>query len=142
MKLNKQVPNLELCKKLKELGYPQEGLFWYRVDHRVDNDSIVYVSKRKPNYEAMWTANLIVAPTVAEMGEWLPQIIEIGQVKYQMFITVALDKQFFVVYANEHNYEDNAPFPIKMCHNEADARAKMLIYLFENKLISLEGKDE
>ncbi len=51
-------------------------------------------------------------------------------------MSAGLDKQWFVVYANEEDYHDNAPIKIWMCHNEADARAKMLCYLLQNKLLA------
>jgi len=63
MKLSEQVVSLELAKKLKELGYPQESLWYWnsngeirRVDGFFDDDSKF----------------IAVAPTVAELGEWLP----------------------------------------------------------------------
>ena len=33
--LAKEVPSLELCKRLKELGYPQENGEWYWVKRKV-----------------------------------------------------------------------------------------------------------
>ena len=72
---------------------------------------------------------------VGEWGEMLPQSLRFQGIDYQLFLSIGLDRQWFVVYANEKDYHDNAPFPIKMCHSEAEARGKMVLYLKENKLI-------
>ena len=69
----REVPCLELCKKLKELGYPQneEGFYWV-------------LEKVGYNYEwkllfvdSSFTINnyKIKAPTFPEMLEWLPSYV-------------------------------------------------------------------
>jgi hypothetical protein len=150
MQIEQQVCSLELAKKLKELGVKQESYFiWVMsIDSPQDgykDGEYKLTTFQSPfvntvtNYYAAGRDNpkypMFSAFTVVELGEMLPQIIKIKETKYQLFISVALDKQFFVVYVNEEDYEDNAPFPIIMRHNEADARAEMLIYLIENNLI-------
>jgi hypothetical protein len=129
MELEKQVVSLDLAKKLKELGVSQNAYWtWYTNG---DNAHLMHNPEGYRGFEN----KSFDAFTVAELGEMLPQILKIKGITYQLFASVAMDKQWFVVYANEQDYEDNAPFPIKMTHNEADARAKMLIYLLENNLI-------
>ncbi len=130
MKLENQVTSLDMAKRLKELGVKQESLFiWFK---RGEERSFELAYEESENWKVAYSAF-----TVAELGEMLPQIIKLKGVKYQLFISVGLDKQWFVVYANEEDYEDNAPFPIMMTHSEANARGKMVIYLLENKLITL-----
>lgn len=138
MPLEQQVCSLELAKELKELGYPQESLFYWdigkfpvRQDGK-DRKPFIQFSKK-----VLINESYISAPTVAELGKKLPQIIKIKKIKYQLFCSVAMDKKWFVVYANEKDYTDNAPFPFLICDTEADARAKMLIYLIKNKHIEL-----
>lgn len=132
MKLEQQVCSLELAKKLKELGVKQESLFMWAPSKNGYGMEIRL--KRKISFER--SEFVYSAYTVAELGEMLPQILKIKKIKYQLFVSVAVDKQWFVVYANEKDYSDNAPIKFMMCHNEADARAKMLVYLYENKLIN------
>lgn len=138
MPLKKQCASLELSKELKELGYPQESLFYWVTDEqdRFQKLSTKIVLNDKVNdYGSYWSK--YSAPTTAELGEILPQTLKIKRIKYQLFCSVALDKQWFVIYVDENDYENNAPIPFMMCHNEADCRAKMLIYLLKNKLIEL-----
>ncbi len=140
MKLEQQVCSLEIAKKLKDLGMKQESLFWWGsgIDGAeiLKRDSDFNLGAYPLKYNGSWKG-VFSAFTVAELGEMLPQTIKIKKVKYQLFVSVAMDKQWFVVYANENDYEDNAPFPFMMCHSEADARGKMMIYLLENKLIEV-----
>jgi len=125
MELSKQVVSLELAKKLKELGFKQESLFYHNF--KIEGKWVIDKGRG-------WSDS-VSAYTVAELGEMLPQILKIKKVKYQLSSSVALDKQWFVVYVNEEDLEDNAPMPFMMCHNEADARAKMVIHLTKNKLL-------
>ena len=137
MNLETQVVSLELAKKLKNLGVKQESLAYFICQEVGDNyDLHIFDNGEsvKKSFE-MNKREIISAFTVAELGEILPQIIKIKSIKYQLFCSIGLDKQWFVVYVNEEDYHDNAPIKIIMCHNEADARAKMLIYLIENNLI-------
>jgi len=47
-KPEKEVPNLELCKRLEELGYPQEGGGWYWVVyHNEDGDRVQLLLERE-----------------------------------------------------------------------------------------------
>lgn len=138
MKLEDQVCSLELSKRLKELKVKQESLFWwgeYSADNQFKGDIKVCTDLHtadKVNY-----SNVCSTFTVAELGEMLPQILKLKGVSYQLFITLGLDKQWVTVYANENNYEDNAPIPFKLRHCFADALAEMLIYLLEQKIITL-----
>lgn len=139
MTLEQQVTSLELSKRLKELGVDQESLFvWIQRKPESASEEPSWYIKQEGNWPAgMKLFDSVSAFTVAEVGERLPQIITFKNVVYQLFVSLGLDKQWFVVYTNVQDYEENAPFPIKICHNEADTRAKMLCYLLENKLITL-----
>ena len=128
MELQQQVTSQEISIKMKDLGITEPSIF-YR-DYRGSKDNEIEMNK-----EPYFNPDNVNAYTVAELGEMLPQILKIKGIKYQLFISVGLDKQWFVVYANEKDYHDNAPIKFMMCHHEADARAKMLIYLKENNLL-------
>lgn len=124
MKLEQQVCSLELAKKLKELGVKQESLFyWYslinswRIDNKKSNESD------------------ISAFTVAELGEMLPSQIKYMGYVYEFVMTKNWTKKGW--YANYEKLENKVRGMIEGVDTEADARAKMLIYLLENKLITL-----
>ena len=127
MKLQDQVPSLELCKKLKELGYPQNGLWWW---WKVVKDTDEYIISLKENMPPIYKENdkidnefqAYVAPTVAEMGEFLKEDI-LPQYYHG-------EKQW-VWYSEDSN---------DVCitaNTEADIRAKVLIYLTEQGHIQL-----
>ena len=172
MKLENQVVSLELAKKLKELGVPQESWFlWWHDDachHFVGTD---------------WKSHRVVAAafTVAELGEMLPKDISSDELD-RRFPFVAnrkagltddemMDaedniledfKSVFSELYDHDGYEDGFAYGIRLNYGqgtnlyyffnseewecnyqvfevegdtEADARAKMLIYLWENNLM-------
>ena len=108
-----EVPSLELCKRLKELGYPQEGSGFYWVVN-----TPVGLSKRKPvylvlanydgetldpiafwywgnyfekieNWDSKFEDEIIKAPTCQELFDILPYSIEIEDEIYYLHITVS-----------------------------------------------------
>lgn len=122
-----QCTNLELSKKLKELGYPQESLFYW-VYGKLSKTYNIYSEKNMLGlYSALGYTEIFAAPTVAELGRYMP-ISYLGDlVSLMPYKTIGgkwrvdLDDEGMLC------SEDT----------EADARAKMLIYLLENKLIEL-----
>ena len=133
--LEHQVCSRELAKRLAELGVRQESVFWW-VD-------------RKLTYTGGLAAHAqlqggVAAFTVAELGEMLPDDITIpsknGKPRVQTHwlrfgrYRVA-GHRFWCAYPGgsaRTNLEERA-------HTEADARAKILIYLLEHHLISPPG---
>jgi hypothetical protein len=120
MELEKQVCSLELAKKLKELGLKQESYFWWFQNARNGNwmmgdasDAIKKDGKKEiPSYSAF---------TVAELGEMLPR---------EEWGADSMSKKYRV-------WWKRAPVETDWIENtEADARAEMLVYLLENKLIA------
>lgn len=102
-----------MAKKLKGLGIEQNSLFYYGKDGSL---SIVV-----REYSAF---------TVAELGELLPYSVDIGRDCY------VRDYEFNGYIRND--IDGRFPlFEIKNIKTEADARAKMLVYLLENKLINI-----
>lgn len=142
MKLENQVVSLDLAKLLKELGVKQDGLFtWIKA---------VYVADLREEWE-LWSPWEIAeegedfgsmeeqmdyasAFTVAELGEMLPW--EVQDEKYKKYTywssRVNQGNEWGCAY---EGFEQNLGGYVFVADTEADARAKMLIYLLENKLV-------
>jgi hypothetical protein len=110
MKFEQQVCSLELAHKLKELGVKKKSLIGY-IGRQLYLDA-----ERKPIQHA---SNCVATFTVAELGEMLPS----------GFDTFRLE--------GDPRWHAEDPNGISIIHQttEADARAKMLIYLIENDLL-------
>lgn len=144
MKLEDQFTNLELSKKLKELGVEQESLYiwtWHKNK---------FYPKASPNWFLMCTDSYdydsypgsgeeeINAFSVAELGEMLP--VKWGEIVY--------NENRAMIWTEKGMGDDMKPFwtiryfgtGSECLHqedeeNEVDVRAKMLIWLIENKII-------
>ncbi len=128
----KEVPSLTLSKKLRELGYPQDGGGWYwEIHYEVKTEDIetTLPSDYKPTvvyYEDTPLDELgciyLKAPTCRELGEWLPSHKDLQYSKFTGFWK--FDKDGYQLC-----------FGDKICfqaNNEVIVRAKMLIWLVEN----------
>jgi hypothetical protein len=118
--LEKQVCNLELARRLEELNVKQESLFWWST-HTIpstlwNRDDL---DKSLEGYEGP-AFSTYAAFTVAELGEMLPA--DILNLEHK-----GLSHGFYFDHKKRGAGADT----------EADARAKMLIYLVENKLVTL-----
>jgi hypothetical protein len=125
MESTHQVSNIKLSQQLKELGVPQESWhYWQWIeahkDYELDNGD---------------EENKISAFTVAELGEILPA----SETETYKVHKNAMDKNWFwechYDYFTGKGLERNSY--IVSSDTEANARAKMLIYLLDNKLIKL-----
>lgn len=113
MKLEDQVCSLELAKQLKELGVKQESIwYWHKYQDR--------------DWEATLAESDLSAFTVAELGEMLPE-----------FVGSWREHDNFWHCDNSELGENRRVWLTFNADTEADARAKMLIYLIENKLIKI-----
>ncbi len=133
MELEHQVCTLELAKRLKEFSMRQDTHFmWEGILQDVDR--IRYTVKRfHDNHNPVRYA----AFTVAELDQLLPTNIELKGNTGQLRIE-PIDRGGRRHY--EVGYWIATDFLIQPMRdfNPADARAKMLIYLVENNLITLE----
>ena len=134
MELEDQVSSIGPSKKLKELGVKQDSLFYYWKDtthetHKTDLN-IIYISEEEENVGDYKIAS---AFTVAEFGEMLPKhsikYVTAGSVHYYLIIVYDVYGEVWTV-----KYERGNSEILQYCSDtkEADARAKMLIYLVEN----------
>ena len=130
--ITKEVPSLELCKKLKELGFPQEGGGWY---WDLEDRCLVLIWAEGVDN------SLIKAPTCSELGEWIPDYIDIDGKRFVYRQTLRrkskygyYDKSpYWVGYADEHDMYD---FIVgKEGKTEANTRTKMMLWLLKNKYL-------
>lgn len=126
MKIESQVCSLESTKRLDELGVRQDSLFWYMEILSPERHWEILKwphpsLNKKEDYPAY---------TVAELGEMLPDRVSSG------FLIINKRKEFWDIcyrelsgkFVTEKVFTDLS---------EAEARAKMLIYLIEKGLVRL-----
>ena len=139
MELSKQVCSLELSKRLKELGIKQASLFcWYHPssmasgrkpteDEWKDDTWLLgstlhlYEAVGKQGHPRSWFMGCVSAFTVAELGEMLP----VGALGAYLNIFKNVEGTWSVGYGKEKTITADI---------EANACAKVLIYLVENGL--------
>lgn len=119
MRLEEQVCGLELAKKLKELGVKQESIFYWRDLQNVGWRVTPHDQTEHRAYDS------VSAFTVAELGEMLR--IDNSMLAHPTSIGCYWGKKWCF-------YEWGKL--LAKADTEADARAKMLIYLLENKIIA------
>jgi len=143
MKLGQQIVSLPLAKRLKELGVKQESYFaWYEEGMRA-NPGRTCGTKRHRTLPVRDCAGLTsgaehrtfyAALTVAELGDLYRPVIPAAiprcksPTRSGSAIGIALQGS---------KAEDEGKPSSTYAHTEADARAKMLIYLIEHNLVTL-----
>ena len=126
MNIKEQVCSLELSKQLKKLGIKQKSQFyWAKLspgNYLGKTYSLIFEDNVKMD-------NIIISAfTVAELGEMLP--VDVATQKKDVITDKKkIKNQWCALYIKK----DKETF--EYAQTEADARAKMLIYLTENKLI-------
>ena len=144
MKLEQQVCSLELAKRLKELGVRQENYFYWWVDrYGVGTDNNAHVQDHEPtNPKEGW--RVVSAFSVAELGEVLPKGMPgNGHIEgTALHVGRKYEGDWFCGYS-VHDISRGSEYPhtewlhCETADTEADARAKMLIYLLENNLLTV-----
>jgi hypothetical protein len=130
--LEKQCVSLELAKRLKELGVKQESLFHWQP-WMYGGDKMVIVEEGAEDWSD--EGESYSAFTVAELGEMLRHRVgdllgyDVNGFQFRP------DARGHTVYW--WNYVKGDFNHFERADTEADARAKMLIYLVENGFITL-----
>lgn len=152
MKLKNQVTSLELSKKLKGLGVKQESLFWWVAD--IENAIEKYQDYLDPE-TCRCVSSPLLAPEYKETKKVLPQAKLVMNTKggsiispeaYSAFTVAELGEMLPPQYctakwedSNGKTFEvwteSDETVSFQKDITEANARAKMLIYLLENNLI-------
>jgi len=145
MKLESQVCSLDLAKRLKELGVKQESLFYFmRAEDKYAKESKYgHLKYGLSGYFGLNTEPYVLgmagliglancidsvsAFTVAELGEMLPDLVvcEKGYSEWSVSYW----------WGNRNKKLKPTECEVYSDTTEANARAKMLVYLLENKLI-------
>jgi hypothetical protein len=122
--LENQVCGLEYSKRLRQLGVKQESYFVWEAGYE---DPYIRDYNDIKNNLHFHSDFYFSAFTVAELGEILPEEVASFKVKndWKCGITLEVDCEL-----------------VKVSDTEANARAKMLIYLIENDHISDEWKKQ
>jgi hypothetical protein len=120
MKLEDQVTNKELSENLEKLGVNQNGQWWWHSHPESDS---VFIEKYDYVSNDSLSVPLFSAFTVAELGEMLPVNLTTSGRK--------TDSVYSCIYGTPDG------MMCKESDTEADARAKMLIFLIENKLMEV-----
>lgn len=137
MTIENHVVSLDLAKRLKELGVLQNSFFFW-TNHDCQNESKnineFYLQNKDGEdhhyYEFCCSANSnddekYSTYLATELGEWLPEWFDSGKISDGDFVCRFMEKH---IDKNHHSFAEN----------ETDARAKMLIYIIENKIINVE----
>ena len=129
--IGEQVVSLELSKQLKELDVPQDGLFYYDGGTLVAKTTLGFTTfgcegaGGEPNwYEADEAEELTFAFTVAELRKIMKQ--------NDVYSGYSEEDVGWYCQSSIHN-----KFDITEEDNEAEARAKLLIYIIQNNLIDV-----
>ena len=122
MKISNQTSSHELSQRLCELGVKKKSIFWYKPGGKYP--TLLLEGERS-------TTGYYRAYTVAELGRILPERIIIdGRAK-----VLRTFKTLSTWYVKYEDYEtDDTEFWEK--GKEANARARMVIYLVENNLLT------
>jgi len=151
MKLEEQVVSLELAKRLKELGVKQDSYFYWaddsivstvNLDILLEDEFVRSLSGINNDWPDQEIKELSSAYTVAELGEYLNLPIDKNhKINGRFHQNIYLDfgfKRFRLVSSSEAGFSESTKILAQFeSDKEADVRAKMLIYLLENKLIKL-----
>lgn len=137
MRLEDQVANLELSKRLDELGVKIDSYFyWYKNPN--SNEFKIFHHHRFELVQGSENYEFYPAYTVAELGIIIPHILQSKNTTQSdsHFETFKNENnQWIVTYVLKHSMP---PVIAILGDTEANARAKMLIWLIENGYVKVE----
>lgn len=133
MKLENQLTSIEPSIKLRELGVVQKSLFIY-VKSEAHGIKPYYIETEFDLSEHIQIERVCSAYTVAELGVMLPYQLKSGSfLKCEKYDDTWRIEYNHSCFPGDVDVGDALPDE----KTEADARANMLIYLLENKLIDV-----
>ena len=143
MKIENQVSSPELSKKLEELGIPQDTYFMW-VKYKMWDKPKIWPSDLVSDFKTTCLSGkreyAYAAFTCAELGEMLPDKIPSDLCINSFELKIDKFKNewriYYIAYENR-DFNNNDLCPTILAKTEANARAKMRIYLIKEKLITL-----
>jgi hypothetical protein len=141
--LEDQICAIEHAKRFKELGIKQHSLFYFVKDQftqlpMMECNPDKFIIRSKP-FITSNPDNFYSAFTVAELGEMLPATITIPHTWAPYELKMYKHSYgYYIAYYTPNREEGYTLLYALKDKKEANARAKMLIYLLENKLITVE----
>lgn len=134
--IQNHVTSLELSKRLKELGVKQESLFyWNDSGLGLAHCQVEFIGSVSQNNLTGQKPNFYSAFLASELGEMLPFFIEHNG-KICNLVQEKTGQTWYLRYKHETKNTVTALISFKD-DTEVDALAKMLIYLLENNLLSV-----
>jgi len=151
----REVPSLELCKQLKELGFPQDGGGWYWIIyHDEDGDRVQLLLERErdkkfwqrlrncsPNYR-----EVIKAPTFIELWKYLPKKFKTPKDKYAYLYIKKVNNMMQIEY-DTYTWDYPDYYIMSIYPSELDSICKICVWLREkgyikfNKEVSDDNSD-
>ena len=148
MAIENEVPQLEISKRLRDLGYPQEGASFYWINYSFDQFTCSHVSfylvsaselyHLRDEYSFPVDMQIIAAPLIGEMLERLPDFVNDCQLNIWKAINI-----FCLQYVNAKTKEAYPPLENGAIYSEqgaANSYALMVEYLVKNNLLKFDGK--
>jgi len=158
--LLKEVPNLELCYKLKQLGYPQEkeGIYWVEAGTWGDpktwklgfknffkhagllEKECIQVTKGCgccADFETV-EGEIIKAPTCHELSNWIPHKIETKVGECYLHIS----KSYDVWWCGYESLKYETYLHLEKDNTLANTLAKILIWLVEEGYVKFKKKEK
>ena len=133
--LEKQVTSLEISKRLKEVGSPQESLFYWEKNIFPHEDR--YTLQQPKAFNDSDAHRYFSAYTVAEVQKLLPGRIRLEFEDVWLWITTGKDNEFSEVRYRGAGGMEYPSIPRVQEDGIADAPGKMLIYLYEKGLVKV-----
>lgn len=119
--------SLEISRKLKELGVPQNGHFYWDVDLEGGKPELFSLGQIKPSW--LRPSNTCSAFLASELGEILPVVqVDNNGSNWNLKIEHDFDMRWRCFYGNDGYFSDE---------NLANCLGKILIYLIENGLLKI-----
>jgi hypothetical protein len=128
VELHEQLASPELSNKLHQLGVTRPSVFW-RDWTGSKSEELEWAE----NFEPLLCEDNVNCYSVAELGEMLPRYIVKDGLSLELII---IRSSVWRLNYGDPSCKGSIVFTAGNDDSEADARAKMLIYLIENRLIS------
>lgn len=135
--MNKDIPSYELCKRLKELGYPQETLLLKVNEYSCG----IYYNEKWEHQVIIWKTSSLYsyAPTIWEMMDVLPK--RLPSREYGGFdLWISFFQEYFVTYRPNTNKETHYVKQVYSDKSLPNALAKMLIRTIEEWYLDINSK--